>query len=51
MRVELGPRDVQNQELVAVRRDTGEKRTLKLDTAVKSLQDLLDEVHNSMFTK
>ena len=33
IRIELGPRDVQKGEFVAVRRDTGEKATLALSDA------------------
>jgi len=51
IRVELGPRDVQKQEFVAVRRDNGEKLTLKLGDAAKSLTSVLDDIHKSMFTK
>ncbi len=51
IRIELGPRDVKQGNLVAVRRDTGDKTTLKLDDASKSITNLLEEIHNSMFSK
>ena len=51
VRIELGPRDVERGELVAVRRDNAEKLTLKLQSADKSIPELLDQIHESMFTR
>lgn len=51
VRIELGPRDVQKEEFVAVRRDTGEKITLKLSDAAAQINQLLENIHNSMFNK
>jgi len=51
IRIELGPRDMDRGELVAVRRDTSAKMTLKIDSAVDSVTQLLDDIHNSMYTK
>ena len=51
VRVEIGPRDVKQKQLVAVRRDTGDKLTYSLSDAVKSLQDLLTNIQDSMFSK
>jgi len=51
IRIEIGPRDVQKAEFVAVRRDTGDKVTLKLSDAVKAVTKMLDDVQTSMFTK
>jgi len=38
-------------EFVAVRRDTSAKMTLKIDAAVESVTKLLDDIHDSMYTK
>jgi bifunctional glutamyl/prolyl-tRNA synthetase len=51
IRIEIGPRDMQNSELVAVRRDTGEKQTLKFAGAVQSIAKLLEDIQSSMFDK
>lgn len=51
VRIELGPREIQQQEIVAVRRDTGAKSVLKLVDIVSSIKDLLEEIHKSMFAK
>ena len=51
MRIELGPRDVSKGVMVAVRRDTGEKVTVKLDEAVDSVKKLLEDIHEAMFAK
>lgn len=51
MRIELGPRDMEKGEFVAVRRDTSAKMTLKIDAAVESVTKLLDDIHDSMYTK
>lgn len=51
MRIELGPREIQNQEIVAVRRDSGAKSVLKLVDIVSSVKDLLEDIHKSMFAK
>ncbi|XP_054718343.1 bifunctional glutamate/proline--tRNA ligase-like [Uloborus diversus] len=51
IRVELGPKDMKKNQFVAVRRDTGEKITLGMDTAPNSVLELLDSIHNSMYAK
>ena len=51
VRIELGPRDVSKGVLVMVRRDTAAKTTAKLSEAVESLKSLLDDIHETMFSK
>jgi bifunctional glutamyl/prolyl-tRNA synthetase len=48
VRVELGPKDIEKRQIVAVRRDTGEKVTLPRDTAAQELSNLLDEIQNNL---
>ncbi|XP_068892939.1 bifunctional glutamate/proline--tRNA ligase [Tenebrio molitor] len=48
VRVELGPKDIEKQQIVAVRRDTGEKVTLPRDAAAQKLSNLLDEIQNNL---
>ncbi|GIZ03900.1 hypothetical protein CEXT_245401 [Caerostris extrusa] len=51
IRVELGPKDMKKNQFVAVRRDTGEKIILGLDTAPKSVLELLNNIHDSLYAK
>ncbi|CAB3368587.1 Hypothetical predicted protein [Cloeon dipterum] len=51
IRVELGPKDLKQGQLVAVRRDTGEKITIHRATAVEELKSLLNTIHQSMLDK
>ncbi|ESO85454.1 hypothetical protein LOTGIDRAFT_154947 [Lottia gigantea] len=51
IRVELGPRDIKQKTVVAVRRDTGEKITLKQDNIAKQITDLLDTIQSSLYNK
>jgi len=51
VRIEIGPRDVERGEFVAVRRDTLAKTTLKIDSAVESVTKLLDDIHGNMYKK
>lgn len=51
IRVELGPRDIKQNQLVAVRRDTAEKLTLKNQNIGQQLKDLLKNIQNSLFNK
>jgi prolyl-tRNA synthetase len=51
LRLEVGPRDLENNQCVVVRRDTGEKMTLPLDGIETTIQKLLDEIHGAMYAK
>jgi prolyl-tRNA synthetase len=51
IRLELGPRDVENDQCVLARRDTGEKVTAPLDAVVETVKALLEEIQASMFAK
>lgn len=49
IRVELGPKDIKNKQLVAVRRDTGEKIVVKRDGAAQELSGLLQKIHENLY--
>lgn len=49
LRVEIGPRDVKAKKAVAVRRDTGTKESLSLDSLAERIGDLFQEIQKSMF--
>ena len=51
LRVELGPKDIENGVCMAVRRDNGEKIPVALDQAVELLPGLLDQVQQGLFEK
>ena len=45
----MGPRDIENGEAVLVRRDTGDKETVKFEKINERICELLEEIHNNMF--
>ena len=49
VRIELGPRDIENGVCVLVRRDTSEKIVVKLDEVEKVITETLEKIHNNMF--
>jgi prolyl-tRNA synthetase len=49
LRLELGPRDIENNVCVAVRRDNGEKTTVSLDELETKLPELLDAVQQGLY--
>ena len=51
LRVEIGPRDIKNQQITIVRRDTGEKSTLPSSSAVSKLTQLLEEIQQNLFDR
>ena len=51
LRIELGPKDIENGVCVAVRRDNGEKITVALEELVARLPELLDGVQKGLFEK
>ena len=51
VRVEVGPRDIENGQVMAVRRDTLEKLVLPMEGLSDALKTLLDSVHDGMYQK
>jgi prolyl-tRNA synthetase len=50
IRIELGPKDMNEGKVVLVRRDTGERRCLGMrDIDIIRIGDELDKMHNDMF--
>ena len=49
LRLEVGPRDVENGNMVVARRDTGDKIFLSKDEAVAQIPDLLKEIQKGLF--
>ena len=51
LRVEIGPKDIENNQCVAARRDTGEKLIIPLNELDSKIPALLDDIHNNLFNK
>ena len=51
LRIEIGPKDIENNQCVAVRRDDREKLFLSLDELEAKVPELLDAVQKSLYEK
>ncbi|KAH8417636.1 hypothetical protein KR222_003170 [Zaprionus bogoriensis] len=51
LRIELGPKDLKAKQVVAVRRDNGEKLTIALADLEKKIPALLVTIHENMLAK
>jgi prolyl-tRNA synthetase len=51
LRIEVGPRDVQNKQCVLVRRDNFQKVTVKDERIVDEVKSCLKEIQANLFTK
>jgi prolyl-tRNA synthetase len=51
LRIELGPRDIENNVCVAVRRDNGEKTVINLDELETKIPELLKAVQQGLYDK
>ena len=51
LRLEIGPRDIENNCCVIARRDTYEKITVSLDELEEKIPELLKAVHDGMYNK
>merc|ERR1711937_875789 len=52
IRIEFGPKDFEKNQVVAVRRDTGEKETIPIDDQFETrIEGLLSDIQNSLFEK
>jgi prolyl-tRNA synthetase len=51
LRLEIGPRDMEKSQVVAVRRDTGEKSFLPVAEAPARLRAALDDIQASLFRR
>ena len=49
LRLEIGPRDVAQGQVVAVRRDTRAKEAISMSTIPDRLPDLLDEIQHALY--
>lgn len=51
LRMEIGPRDVENNQAVLVRRDTHEKTFVPIDNIVSTIKELLDTIQKEMLIR
>ena len=49
VRVEMGPKELENNEVTITRRDTFEKVTIKIDNLEKEIEKFLKDIHTNMF--
>ncbi|MDD8043764.1 MAG: proline--tRNA ligase [Verrucomicrobiota bacterium] len=49
LRMEIGPRDLDKNQIVLARRDTGEKEFVDLDRATHALPDLLEQIQAGLW--
>ncbi|MDP3990681.1 MAG: proline--tRNA ligase [archaeon] len=51
IRIELGPRDLENKQVMIARRDTNEKKAVKLGDVGKVVPELLEKMQSDLFNK
>jgi prolyl-tRNA synthetase len=51
VRIEIGPRDLKQQQVVMVRRDTGQKTAIKEADVVDATEKLLEEIQHNLYAK
>jgi prolyl-tRNA synthetase len=51
VRIEIGPRDLKQEQVTLARRDTYQKSTAKMGEAVQAAEKLLEEIQNSLYAK
>ena len=49
LRIEMGPRDIENGVCIIVRRDTSEKITVNINELENKISELLEEIHTNMY--
>lgn len=51
LRIEIGPRDVEKDQIVLVRRDTSEKEFVKLDSSIEKINQTIEEISKNLYQK
>ena len=51
IRIELGPRDIEKQEVIIVKRTNREKITVKIDELETKVKEILEDIQNEMYNK
>ena len=51
LRLEIGPKDIAQGQVMLVRRDTGEKTVVKEEKLVETVKELLDNIQENLFNR
>ncbi|MFS0782908.1 proline--tRNA ligase [Bacillus sp. 1P06AnD] len=51
LRLEIGPRDIESNQAVLVRRDTGEKQTINLSDMESTIEKTLEDIQKNLYQK
>jgi len=51
LRIEIGPKDIESDQCIVARRDTGEKQAVPLSEVEKRVNELLEEIQTNLFTR
>ena len=51
LRIEIGPKDLEKNQVVIVRRDTSEKRNIKIPNLSKEISNLLKNMQSNLYKK
>jgi prolyl-tRNA synthetase len=51
LRIEIGPRDLKQKQVTVVRRDTYQKTAVKEETALTTVERLLEEIQHNLYAK
>lgn len=51
LRIEIGPKDIANNQVILARRDTREKTAVSIDDVEEKVMSILDDIQKSLFEK
>ncbi len=51
IRIEIGPKDVKNEQVIAARRDTLEKVAVKDEELAGTIEEMLEEIQDNLFSR
>ncbi|MCA9478391.1 MAG: proline--tRNA ligase [Nanoarchaeota archaeon] len=51
IRIEVGPRDIENNQCILAKRNDGEKSTVNLDSLSEKVKETLEQIHQELFDK
>jgi len=50
LRIDIGPKDIEKNQVVMVRRDTGEKKIVEDSYIIKAVKETLEDIQHNLFT-
>lgn len=51
LRIEIGPKDIENNQVILARRDNGEKITVSIDEVTAKVEEMLEDIQKSLYEK